>query len=106
MAAEVPAGPDRQTEAPILEDPGEVYTAAVKQSIADAMVEYGAPLPIADDEWLTVAARDQDGSRLQPGDPYEVSTILLRIKGADLAAYRAGRVDRGETRKRVEIKEY
>ena len=43
---------------------------------------------------LTVAARDQDGSRLQPGDPYEVSTILLRVRGADLGRW-PPRYDRG-----------
>jgi hypothetical protein len=57
-------------------------------------------------EWLTVAARDQDVSRLQPADPYDVSTILVRIKGADLAAFRAGQITREEARRRVELKEY
>jgi hypothetical protein len=95
--------PDRSA---ILEDPGAVYTTRVKDALVDAMIEYGAPLPLAPTEWLTVAARDQGVSRLQPGDPYEASTILVRIKGADLAAFRAGQIDRGETRRRVELKEY
>ena len=70
------------------------------------MIEYSAALPLAPNEWLTVAARDQDVSRLQPGDPYEVSTILVRIKGADLAAFRAGQITRDEALQRVEFKEY
>jgi hypothetical protein len=90
----------------ILEDPGAVYTMQVKDALMDAMIEYGAPLPLAPTEWLTVAARDQGVSRLQPGDPYDASTILVRIKGADLAAFRAGQIYRGETRRRVELKEY
>jgi hypothetical protein len=44
--------------------------------------------------------------RLQPGDPYDASTILVRIKGSDLAAFRAGEIDRDEARRRVEVKEY
>jgi hypothetical protein len=35
-----------------------------------------------------------------------VSTIFLRIKGADLAAFRAGQIDLTEVRRRVEVKEY
>ena len=90
----------------VLDDPGELYTTQVKSALVDAMIEYSAPLPLLPAEWLTVAARDQDGSRLQPGDPYEVSTILLRVRGADLAAFRGGQIDRDETRRRVEVKEY
>jgi hypothetical protein len=90
----------------VLEDPGELYTTQVKSALVDAMIEYSAPLPLSPTEWLTVAARDQDGSRLQPGDPYEVSTILLRVRGADLAAFRGGQIDRDETRRRVEVKGY
>ena len=75
----------------MLEDPSYLYTTQVKSALLDAMIEYSAPLSLSPAEWLTVAARDQDGSRLQPGDPYEVSTILLRVRGADLAAFRAGR---------------
>jgi hypothetical protein len=90
----------------ILEDPGLAYTNEVKTALIEAMIEYSAPLPIASDQWLTIAARDQDGSRLQPGDAYDVSTIVLRIKGSDLAAYRAQQISREETRQRVEVREY
>jgi hypothetical protein len=90
----------------ILEDPDAVYTTEVKDALVDVMVDYGGGLPVAPNEWLTVAARDQGVSRLQPGDPYDVSTILVRIKGADLAAFRAGQIDREQTRGRVELREY
>ena len=55
-----------------------------------------------------MAARDNvPRDSLAPQDPFEeVVTILLRIKGADLAAYRAGQIDRDEVRKRVQIKEF
>jgi hypothetical protein len=90
----------------ILEDPDAVYTTEVKDALVDVMVDYGGGLPVAPNEWLTVAARDQGVSRLQPGDPYDASTILVRIKGADLAAFRTGQIDREQTRGRVELREY
>jgi hypothetical protein len=103
----LPAGSaDKAQRAAILEDPGAVYTTEVKDALVDIMVDYGGALPVAPDEWLTVAARDQGLSRLQPGDPYEASTIVVRIKGADLTAFRAGQIDREQTRGRVELREY
>jgi hypothetical protein len=41
-----------------------------------------------------------------PGDPSEVSTIVLRIKGSDLAAYRAGKITADEVRKRVTVRAF
>ena len=69
----------------------------------NAMIDYGTPIPLGPGDYLTVAARDQEGMHLQASDPYEVSTIFLRVKGADLAAYRAGEIDLAEVRKRVEV---
>jgi len=91
---------------PVLEDPGQIYTYEVKDALVNAMIDYGTPIPLAPGDYLTVAARDQEGMHLQASDPYEVSTIFLRIKGADLAAYRAGQIDLTEVRRRVEVKEY
>jgi hypothetical protein len=91
---------------PLLEDPGQIYTYEVKDALVNAMIDYGTPIPLGPADYLTVAARDQEGMRLQASDPYEVSTIFLRIKGADLAAYRAGQIDLTEVRRRVEVKEY
>ncbi len=90
----------------VLEDPGLAYTNAVKAALVDAIIEYSAPFQLTPTDWLTVAARDQDGTRLQPGDPYDVSTMLIRVRGADVAAYRAGQITKEEMRKRVEVKEY
>ena len=48
------------------------------------------------------AARDNE--RRDVLDPYEeVSTFTLRIKAADLAAYRGGTIDREEAKKRVQV---
>jgi hypothetical protein len=74
----------------------------------DAMIDYAPPMLLGADDWLTVAARDNEPrDNLAPQDPYEeVVTILLRIKGADLAAYRAGKIDRDEAKRRVQIREF
>jgi hypothetical protein len=53
-----------------------------------------------------VAARDSDDSRMGSGDPYDVSTIILRIRGSDLAGLRGGRLSRDDARGRVEVREY
>jgi hypothetical protein len=100
---------DRPTDAgtpAVLDDPGRAYTNEVQSALVDAMLDFGPPIPVADGEWLTIAARDNDDSRLGGGDPYDVSTILLRIRGADLAAYRAKQITREDAVKRVEIREY
>jgi hypothetical protein len=99
-APPVAAGPT------LVDDPALAYTNEVKTALIDAMIEYGAPIPIADNEWLTIAARDDNDSRLGGGDPYDVSTIIVRIKGSDLAAFRAQRLTRDEALAKVEVREY
>ena len=88
------------------EDPGDAYTRAVRDALVDAMLRYSQSLAISADEWLVVAARDRGGPGIGTDDPYEVTTIQLRIKGADLQAFHAGRLPVEEARKRVEVKEY
>jgi hypothetical protein len=88
-----------------MKDPNRAYTEAVQRALVDAMIDYSAPVAIGAEEWLTVAARDNyQRDSLAPPDPLEeVETVLLRISGADLMAYRAGQIDREEARKRVVI---
>jgi hypothetical protein len=89
-----------------LPDPSELYTQEVKTSLVDAMILYSGALNVGPNEWLTVAARDNEPTNpLTQGDP-EVMTILLRIKGSDLTAHRAGRLTLEETRARVEVQEF
>jgi hypothetical protein len=85
-------------------DPNELYTEAVKSALMDAMVRYGWQLRIGPDEWLTVAAQDAEGPL--PGQIYDASTIVLRVKGSDLAAYQANRLTRDEVIKKVEVREF
>lgn len=91
-----------------LQDPNRAYTASVQRALIDVMIDFSAPMALGPDEWLTVAARDNERrDSLAPLNPYdEVVTILYRIKGADLAAYRAGQIDREETRRRVQVRQF
>jgi len=54
---------------------------------------------------FTIAARDSFGPSY-PGEPYDAMTLVLRIKGSDLADYRADRLTLDEARKRVEVREF
>ena len=83
----------------------EMYSDAVKSALIDAMVNHGSALVLTDDEWLTVAARDNGGPP-NPGTFDDRSGIILRIKGSDLAAFRANKLTRDETLKKVEILEW
>jgi len=89
-------------------DPNRAYTEAVTRALVDAMIDYSGPMQIGADQWLTVAARDDEGrDSFAPQDPLEeVVTMIYRIKGADLQEYRAGRLDREEVRRRVEITQF
>lgn len=88
----------------IVKDPNSLYTETVKDALINAMLDYSGPMGIGPDEWLTVAARDAEGP-LNPGEPYDAVTIVIRIKGGDLAAFRSERITREEARKRVEVRE-
>lgn len=103
-AAGLPPAPDKAWMA----DPNRAYTEAVQRALVDAMLDFGGPLQIAPDQWLTVAARDNERrDTLAPQDPFEdVVTMIYRIKGSDLAAYRAGKIDQEEARRRVKIGEF
>ena len=58
-------------------------------------------------EWLTVAARDNaQGSRFVASDPSDVMTVVLRVRGSDLADYQARRLTPEEVRTRVEIRAF
>ena len=62
-------------------------------------------LNLAPGEWLTVAARENRDSLLA-GDLTDSVTITLRVKGAELEAFRAGQTTREEMRRRVEVQEF
>ena len=84
------------------------YTESVQNALIETIVEQAHPLAIRPEEYLTIAARDNmQRDTLAPYDAFEeVVTVLLRLKGSDLAAYRAGQIDEAELRKRIEIREF
>jgi hypothetical protein len=79
----------------------------VKAALVDAMIENSGPIALGAEEWLTVAARDNvPRDPLIPTDAADTRSIIFRIKGSDLAAYRAGRVTLDDIRKKVETREH
>jgi hypothetical protein len=88
------------------QNPGDAYTMAVRDALLDTMLRYSQSLALGADEWLVVAARDRGEPGIGADDPFETTTIQLRIKGADLHAFHAGRLTLDEARKRVDVKEY
>ena len=86
-----------------MDDPDRQYTDAVKASLIDAMLDHSLSMDLAPDEWLTVAARQSEGP-LGSNQLFDVSTIVLRVKGSDLAVYAADRTKRAEVRQKVDVR--
>jgi hypothetical protein len=97
---------DRGTAAPdpILNDPQEAYHKEVNDAVIDAMLEHSGALAIGPDEWLTIAERGiQETPRLAAADN-DSHTILIRVNGATLTAFRTGQITKEETLKRIEVR--
>jgi hypothetical protein len=88
-----------------VEDTGEKYRAAVKQALADAMLDYSKNLDLKPNEWLSVAARGNE-SALLPGEILQLTTVVLRVKGSDLADYLAGKLTKEQAREKVEVRQF
>jgi hypothetical protein len=96
-----------QVDPAAVDDPNERYTHEVKAALVDAMIENSFPIVLGAEEWLTVAARDNvPRDPLNPSDTTDFSTVIFRVKGSDLAAFRAGRLTLEEVRRTVEVWEY
>ncbi len=107
VAPPPPSAAAAPAPAPVNVDPGEVFTQSVAAALIDAMLENSGSLIIAADEWLTVAARDNaQGTRFVASDPSDVMTIVLRVKGSDLADFQARRLTPDEVRTRVEVRAF
>lgn len=85
-------------------DPNALYTEAVKSSLMDAMLNHSLGLKLGADDWLTVAARDAQGPLT--GEPDDASTIVIRVKGSDLAAFHSGKLTREEVLKKMEVRDF
>ncbi len=90
----------------VLDNPDETYRSDIRQALMDAMLDYSGPLAVGAEEWLTVAARrSQDRSPLPlAASDSDAHTMTIRIRGGDLAAFRAARITREEALKRIEVR--
>lgn len=91
----------------LLGDPAEIYTNEVRGAVIDAMFDHSGPMNLGAAEWLTIGARDDLDPRVLTGDPNDVPrTMIIRVRGADLAAFREGRLSRDEAIQRVEVTDF
>jgi hypothetical protein len=96
------AGVPAQPIDPILDNPNAAYRTEVVQALVDAMLDYSGPLAIGPEEWLTIAARGiEERPRLAPADA-DPQTVIIRVRGTDLTAFRAGQILREEVVKRID----
>lgn len=96
-----------QSAPPQPNDPGDVYTSEVREALIDAMFDHSGPMNLGAGEWLTIAARADLDRRFLSGDPNDMpQTMVLRVRGSDLQAFREGRLSREEAVKRVEVNNF
>ena len=82
------------------------YTRTVISACLDAMIDHSKPIAmeLKPDESLTVALRSTTPPLSQ--EMVEVLTLVLRVRGADLVDFFAGRITREELRGKVEVREF
>ena len=102
---DITAAAEQALRSATADDPGQKYRDAVKRALIDAMLDYSKPMDLQPEEWLTVAARGSDSAFL-PGEIYQQTTLLLRVKGSDLADFLANRLTRDEVRQKVEVRQF
>jgi hypothetical protein len=101
--AEIPAA---DIDPALLNNPSDAYTDEVKAAVIDAMIENSGTLVLGDNEWLTVAARDNAPSAPFISGGPDVVTLVIRVKGSDLSAFRAGGLTLEQVRSRVQVGEF
>jgi hypothetical protein len=81
-------------------DPNASYSAFVREALVDAMLDSSGVLKLQDPDYLTVSASGAE----QPysSNPlYRDRKLVLSILGADLAAFRQGKLTRDEAKARI-----
>ena len=100
-AAAPAAAPPADANDPILTNPEEVFRAEVMQAIVDALLDhYSAALGVEAGEWLTVGIRRNE-IRPRIGLDNNAQTVIARVRGSDLMAFRTGQLTRDDAIKRV-----
>jgi hypothetical protein len=89
------------TNAPAVWDPNDAYKQEVKRELIDAILNYSLPLNVTPDQWLEVGAHLSDSPGSQRG-----ITLMIRVKGSDLAIFAADPARREEIRNKVEVREF
>jgi hypothetical protein len=100
-----PSNPKETLQNLASDDPAQRWRDTVKLALVDAMLEHSKSLELKPDEWLSVAARGSEGGLL-PNEIYQLTTIVLRVKGSDLSDYLAGRLTKDEARLKVEVRQF
>ena len=98
-----PASAPRAAVDPILQNPDEAYRTEIRDALMDAMLEHSRGLAIGPDEWLTVAARRSD-DRPRLGIDTDARTMVLSVKGSDLAAFLRGQLTPLDARGRIQVR--
>jgi hypothetical protein len=99
----LPAAGSRDNVDPILNNPQEAYRQEVTQAVIDAMLDHGGALGVNGDEWLTIGERRNE-VRPRIGFESDAQTVIIRLRGTDLGAFRAGQLSREDALKRVEVR--
>jgi hypothetical protein len=86
-------------------DLGQKWRDGVKLALIDAMLDHSKNLELSLNEWLTIAARGSEAGLL-PNEIFQRSTVILRVRGSDLADYLAGRLTKDEARRKVEVRQF
>src|SRR5262249_36758505 len=96
------AAPAVDANDPILINPEQVFRAEVMEAIVDALLDYSARLGVGPEEWLTVGVRRNE-VRPRIGLETNAQTVIARVRGADLIAFRPGELTREDAIKRVVV---
>jgi hypothetical protein len=89
---------------PILADPVEAFRAEIRDSLMNAMLDYGAALRLAPTDVFTIAARGSDDRTVLGPLRDDAQTIMITVSGADLMAYLSGQIGRDEARQRMTVR--
>ncbi len=106
-----PPLPPQRSEAPTMPsppdvDPGEMYAVAIRDALANAILDYTGLLPLAANEWLTVATTSSGNRADSLTDESRALGLMLRVRGNVLIALRQGEMARSEALSRIEYSEF
>ena len=89
-------------------DPADVYASQIRDELVGVMLDHSGSLALGPDDWLTVAATGAASSWVGAAGSAAsaATTMMLRIRGRDLAALRAGDISRSEAQNRIHAIEF